>query len=106
LRDRQWGQLIGLKEMYHRAPNAKWYVILGCDNYVHADYMLRRLDEYDHTKPYWLAQFSNPSESVPNKIDLSKFPKYQTLPNDLKDKRKFEWTSGGKTLNFHLRTLT
>ncbi len=81
--------------MYLRAPKAKWYLILGCDNYVHADYMLRRLEEYDHTKPYWLAQFSNPSEKVPAFIDLARYPLYQKLPDSLKKDRKFEWTSGG-----------
>jgi uncharacterized coiled-coil protein SlyX len=91
----QWGQLLGLKEMYHRAPDAKWYIILGCDNYVHADYLLRRLDDYDHTKPFWLAQFTNDGETVHRKINLTDFPKYQTLPDKLKNDRKFEWTSGG-----------
>jgi hypothetical protein len=39
----QWGQLLGLKEMYLRKPDAKWYWIGGCDNYVHHDYVLKRL---------------------------------------------------------------
>ena len=91
----QWAQLIGLKEMYERKPNEKWYYIVGCDNFVNADNILRRLDKFDHTKDLILAQFANPSESLKDFIDINKYPKYaQNFPPEMVKNRKFEWTSG------------
>ena len=90
----QWAQLIGLKEMYERSPDQKWYYIVGCDNFINADNILRRLDEYDASKPWVLAQYANPSESLSKIIDISKYPGYQKFPEDMKKTRKFEWTSG------------
>jgi hypothetical protein len=97
----QWGQLLGLKEMYLRAPNAKWYWIGGCDNYVHHDYVLKRLQDFDHTKPLWLAQFVNLDPTVPGKVNMKNWPKYNVvningkLGQLIKEKR-YQWTSGGK----------
>jgi hypothetical protein len=99
----QWGQLLGLKEMYLRAPNAKWYWIGGCDNYVHHDYVLKRLQDFDHTKPLWLAQFVNLDPTVPGKVNMhmKNWPKYNgvningKLGQLIKEKR-YQWTSGGK----------
>jgi hypothetical protein len=64
----QHAQLLGLKEMYDRSPDQKWYVILGCDNYVNVDYVLRALEQYDHTKDVWLAQFTNDGETIPSSV--------------------------------------
>jgi hypothetical protein len=36
----QWAQLIGLKEMYERSPNQKWYYIVGCDNFINGKFVL------------------------------------------------------------------
>jgi hypothetical protein len=80
----QWAQLIGLKEMYERSPNQKWYYIVGCDNFIDADNVLRRLEKFDASKPYVLAQYANPSESLPEIIDISKYPKYQQFPESMK----------------------
>jgi hypothetical protein len=86
----QWAQLIGLKEMYERSPNQKWYYIVGCDNFVNTDNLLRRLDKFDASKPYVLAQFANPSESISNIVNISKYPGYDKFPEEMKKDRKFE----------------
>ena len=83
--------------MYDRSPHQKWYVILGCDNYVNADYLLRALDQYDDSKDFWLAQFTNDGEHIPGKVLplLPKWPKYNSIHAKLVKEQRFEWTSGG-----------
>jgi hypothetical protein len=89
----QWAQLLGLKEMYDRSPNQKWYYILGCDNYVHPDYVLRMLEGYDATKPHFLAQYAA-TEKMPTNVDISQWPEYKNAKH-LFSAKSYDWTSGG-----------
>ena len=50
------------------------YFIYGCDNYVNTDYMNLLLDDFDHTKPLWIAQYAL-NERMPKWVKLSKHPK-------------------------------
>jgi hypothetical protein len=59
--------------------------------FVEADNILTRLDAFDSSKPYVLAQYANPSESIPKSIDLNKYPKYEKgFPDEMRAARKFE----------------
>jgi hypothetical protein len=66
----QWSQLLGLKEMVLNSPHQKWYYIVGCDNYVHPDYVLRMLEMYDATKPIVVAQYGEPEPLPPQVFTL------------------------------------
>ncbi len=43
----QFVQLYGLKEMYLKHPDKSWYYIVGCDTYLHPDYVRNMLESFD-----------------------------------------------------------
>jgi hypothetical protein len=65
-------QIVAVRDMYLRHPDAKWYYIVGDDTYVFAsksivlerasssvlllDSLVRMLEDYDASNPLWLVQ--------------------------------------------------
>ncbi|MBO4704771.1 MAG: hypothetical protein J5647_03425 [Spirochaetaceae bacterium] len=47
-------QYIGLKIMYEKFPNAKWFYITGCDAYVYSNNLCSMLSKYDSSKDYFI----------------------------------------------------
>jgi hypothetical protein len=58
---KQW---LGFGYLYNNV-NAKWYALLGTDNYVHHDRVVKKLLHHDHTKDYILG---GPGSTI--KIDV------------------------------------
>lgn len=72
-----WVQLYGLKDMYERYPDKKWYFIVGCDTYLNVDHALRLLETYDHTQDLWIAKSRYPLEPMEKLVDTNFYPKYK-----------------------------
>ena len=43
--------MLGLRELYYKHPDAKWYFLSGDDDYVMPNYLLTKLQQLDHTQP-------------------------------------------------------
>jgi len=48
----------GLQIIYKQQQNSsnphKWYYLAGCDTFVNVHHIIKRLDTYDHTKPFFI----------------------------------------------------
>ena len=49
--------LLGLREMLHKFPTAKWYVIAGDDNFIDASNLADMVSSFDPDQE-WCAQYS------------------------------------------------
>uniref|UniRef100_A0A7S1VF79 N-acetylgalactosaminide beta-1,3-galactosyltransferase n=1 Tax=Sexangularia sp. CB-2014 TaxID=1486929 RepID=A0A7S1VF79_9EUKA len=84
-------QLLAYRELLARFPTARWFYTVGCDTYVHADHLLRLLDEYDPDVDHWVAPASWPdSKGIPAGFDTSGYPRWTLGRED----NTFHWMSG------------
>jgi len=88
LHDVQWAQMLGLADMADRFPDASWYYIVGCDNYVNMDNVLPLLEPYDATETMWLVPTAYANEFAPEHEALRR--RYPTLVAS----STFAWTTG------------
>ncbi len=53
----------GLKIIYNEQKNSlnphKWYYLGSCDTFINVPHLLKKLDSYDYTKPFFLGGLSN-----------------------------------------------
>lgn len=47
-------QFLGLLELYHRFPEAKWFYITGCDAFVFSHNLAELLSRYDQHREYFI----------------------------------------------------
>ena len=40
-------QLLMLQDMYQQHPDGKWFIVAGCDTYIHADYIASTFSRLD-----------------------------------------------------------
>jgi len=81
-------QLWGLKDMYYKNPNAKWYYIVGCDTFLNVDYMMRVLEDFDPSKDWWITQ-GNARRKFDKSVNISGWPRYWGGQS-----RQFQWWTG------------
>lgn len=78
-------QIWGLKDMYLKNPNAKWYYIVGCDTFLNTDYMMRALQGFDPSKGWWITK-GNYGGTFTNDMNLTGWKS---------GSRQFMWFHGG-----------
>jgi len=81
-------QIWGLKDMYYKNPNAKWYYIVGCDTFLNSDYMMRALESFDPSKDWWISSGIYPN-TFQKKENLTGWDNWWG-----KDRKRFEWFTG------------
>jgi len=81
-------QIWGLKDMYYKNPNAKWYYIVGCDTFLHSDYMMRALESFDPSKDWWISAGKYPAQFQKN-MNLTGWDKWVE-----RDRNRYWWYTG------------
>lgn len=81
-------QIWGLKDLYYKNPNAKWYYIVGCDTFLNSDYMMRALESFDPSKDWWISSGVYPNTFQKNE-NLTGWDKWWGKGN-----KKFDWFTG------------
>jgi len=92
-----WIQLYGLKHMYEKFPDKKWYYIVGCDLYLNVDHALGGvLSEYDAEQPWWISRQVYPRMPLPEKAfdGIAKHFEKTCLRDKKTGKCDFTWSSG------------
>lgn len=90
-----WVQLYGLKDMYEKFPDKKWYYIVGCDLYLNVDHALSLLGSYDAEKPMWVSRQVFPRKPIPERAgNVSKNFEQTCLRDKSTGQCDFTWSSG------------